>query len=302
VAVLLAFAGCAEKKPTSPTAGPVGTPDGSRVRLMAWGDSGQVGAGTGARMVRLGLLEQTPASEFTLWRQEPSGGYRMVSDYGLSSEATFISQGAQYYEFFDLPPSTGQSHHYLAQGAIGGVYGAGSPLSNVAAIDPALPPPTDSLIAVCPVDSACADSMPRLVWRQVAGAAGYLLQIYRSRRDARPNDLFDETRAQPFYPKATHQLLAYIPADPAIPPGGNVRYQVGSAGTATILESRLPMLSQQLYRWRVVALTAEGHLKAAVQGFPITAFFTTPPTLIPDSRFNVYNAQRDTTPIQCKCP
>jgi hypothetical protein len=293
VALALLASGCSKKAPLSPDAGPVGSPGDAR--LVVWADSSEVPLVGPAATVKLGLFDRTSASTYRLWRQEPSGGYLEIKDYATAPEVRMLSAGAEYYEFFDLPPSPTQPVRYLAQGGLGGVFGPQSPLSNVATVPATLPPVSDDLVAVAPVDSAAADSLPRLIWQQLSGVAGYLVQIYQPRRDAKNVDVFTESQLLPLYDKAHNFFVAYVPADTiAVPPGSNVFFQVGGPPPpgVEIYEARYTqMLALQNYRWRVAAVTADGWLRSAVKGFP-RLFVYGDHLYTLDSRFSVYFARR----------
>ncbi len=268
--MLLVAAGCSEKQPTEPGVGPVGV-ENPLAKLVTWVDSTDaigVGRTLGANF---GLLDRTAASAFTLWREEPSGGYRTIKDFDTPPSMRFLSQGGEYYTFFDFPLDPARfvngTAHYVAQGAVSGLYGPSSPLSNRVGIPAALPRVDTTLVVVFPRDSVATDSMPVLVWKQVAGAAGYLLQVYQPRRDTKEADVFVEGRMHPLFQKSTTYFVAYLPANPGIPPDENVAYRLGSGPPAVVYEGRLPLLALQFYRWRVVALNADGRLINGNPGF-----------------------------------
>ncbi len=289
----LAGWGCSEKKKvTDPGVGPVGVTDTTNVRLVAWVDSSSVlGVGV-ARVVHLGVLDRTAANSFAVWRQEPGGGYRSIKDFTRAPSLRFLSQGGEYYEFFDfVDPGASAAVSYVAQGGISGVYGPQSPLSNVATVSASLPLTPATLVALAPVDSAASDSIPRLRWRQVAGAKGYLVQVYQGRTDAKDQDVFDESRFQALYPKSHSFVVAYVPTNPAIAPGDTFSFPVGSAGP-TYFEARLSqMLALEFYSWRVVAVDGNNWMMSADPGFPRTFVYAQQLFTLP-SAFQVYFARR----------
>jgi hypothetical protein len=293
-ALALAGWGCSQKGTTEPEAGPAGVQDGSRARLVVWADSSSLPGIGSTLIVHLGVLDFTSANTYALWRQEPSGGYRLVKDFSAAAVSRFISQDAEYYRFFDLPATTlADTIRYIAQGGINGAYGSYSPLSNTAAIPKALTPPDDSLVVVFPRDSVATDSMPTLQWRQLPGVAGYIVQIYQPRRDVKDTDIFPESRPQVIYEKSHNFLVAFIPAATAIAAGALVTYRVrlGSAAPATLYEARLPMLALQVYRWRIVAVTAEGRIRSVNASYQRPYIEESTLKFI-TAGFNVYNARR----------
>ena len=310
-ALVMADWGCSKKGVTAPDAGPIGVVDVSRSRLVVWADSSSM-PGTGRTLVvHLGVFDRTPANCYRLWRQEPSGGYRLVKDFSAAATTKFISQDTEYFRFFDLPtPPLPDTVRYLVQGGFSGSYGTFSPLSNTAALHKTLPPPDTNLVVICPKDSAATDSMPKITLEQVSGAAGYVLQIYKPRHDVKDTDIFPESDPQVFYEKSRNFLLAYLPADPALPAGSRVIFQVGdnvvgpSRLPITVYESRLPMLASDLYRWRLAAVTKEGRIRSVCAGFRRPYIAENELRYI-ISGFNVYFASRTCSavppPIECKC-
>jgi hypothetical protein len=287
--------GCSEKGATQPGDGPIGIPDTVRALVaVAWADTAEIPGYGITRAMSVAVFDRTSANSFVLWREEPSGGYRRVKDYLGVTTAHFLAQGGEYLRFYDVPNAPPPNPlRYLVQGGISGTFGPTSALSDTAVVfttGDTLPLPPRDLVTVLPVDSASADSFPRLVWQQVAGAAGYVLQIYQPRRDVKDSDVFPEARSQPYYEKSKTFYLAWVPANPAIPPGSNVNFILG-LNPAVVFESRLPMLALQFYRWRVAAVDANGRMISVPEGFVRTFIFGTELRTI-RAGFEVYFAVR----------
>jgi hypothetical protein len=216
------------------------------------------------------ILDSTLANTYQIMRREANGGYRIAQDFTHSPAHRWLDTEWEAYSFVDPAPSGFQPPTYLGRGIVSGVVTAQSPLTNAAQA------PSGALTSIQfnyqgkvnlldqrigiltynPPDS----SDVLLAWNPVAGAAGYWVSIYQFTGNA--TDFLSSTLPGPIPLSKTRDfLLVYVPA----PTTSYIAYPPDPDTTHLILTSH-PLLNQQYYLLRILAVDADGRIVGFTAG------------------------------------
>jgi hypothetical protein len=187
-------------------------------------------------VLRVLLLDGTNASGFELYRTATNGGLQRIGDFLVGANRKWLDTHWEAYVA-----------SFVARGLLSGVAGPSSPVSA---------PTTPSTAMFTPniayLDSLTpSDSLFRMSWSPVPGAAGYWLQVYtfspratleEQRRSGQPSPIWNGN--------VTNNLVAYVT--------GATTYKLGAPG-ALVLTFTPPVRNRQ-YRVRVTAVDATGRV------------------------------------------
>lgn len=116
------------------------------------------------------ILDGTPASGYQVFRQEPNGGFRALTDFTFQPLVRFPSTGWELYRFDDGNTVGLGMPTYLGRGLVNGVVTSLSPLTNPADVTPGTVPEDIRVRFSYHADTA--------KWAAVSGAVGYLVQNF----------------------------------------------------------------------------------------------------------------------------
>ncbi len=200
------------------------------------------------------MLDYTPASGFQVFRKEANGGYHLLKDFVLQPTQRWIQTSSDGVLFFDPRPVSGASRSYIGRGIVEGHIGSQSPLTPLAITVRTSVNRNLNYTGV----AQPPDSLFRMSWQPVAGAAGYWVQVYQLSRDVRTDtEIIGSGIAAPLYLEKSHDtFIGFIPApdtsyhlaDP-LPAGGR------------LLIRRTPV-NDAIYSVRIAAVDANGELIA----------------------------------------
>jgi hypothetical protein len=301
LALPLALAGCGSKQVTSVDASYTtveGTPNAD-ARLVVWPDTpntvwewvdnGPPGPTeedvlestthvyrSGAGSFQAMLLDGSDASGYEMFRRASNGGYEPMRDFMLIAPRKWLDSQWELYTITDGDPSGFSPATYLGRGLLAGTVTARSPLTNAATVT-ALVDTTLKYLG----NTAPNDSLFRMEWTPVAGAAGYWIHVYQFRPDAPNREVLESGTPSPVWNgKVRDYLVAYVAA-PA------TSYRFGDPG-ALVLTQKAPIRGQ-VYLVRITAIDPNGQISAYMAGdngflqaegtwvnFPLAATAVTP--------------------------
>lgn len=207
---------------------------------------------TGPGAIQSSLLDASLATGFHLFRREGNGGFRQLRDFTINPERkwrdSLTTSSWEMYSVDDPQPSSFTPATYIGRGLVSGNTTASSPLSNLARVT------TTSLENIrYSDDRQPTDSLFRMTWTPVSGAAGYWLHVFQYRPDATNGERIRAGSPSPvFNGKTRDYLVAYVPA-----PANS--YKIGERTGAEVLMRRLTIFGQ-VYQVRVSAVDADGQL------------------------------------------
>ena len=175
---------------------------------ISWGDPG---------VVRLAVLDKTPAASYQFYRFADNGGLQALTDYTILPLTKWLSTNWEMYGFDDQHPSSYSPTTYMGRGLLDGKVTTSSPLTNAALPDGATPAATTRFGWYFNK----ADSTIYYAWSTTPGAAGYWLDIYQLTGNTTAMDFYSEGAPNPVmtggYVK--HRVLEYWPANEAAASG-----------------------------------------------------------------------------------
>ena len=177
------------------------------------------------------VYDRTPTEGFRLYINPAGAGFRPAADVVASPTKTYSTGYNEYRIRSDVAPDPTGWNDYLARGARRGMESSVSPLTEHAWVPPG--PALDfarrlDVTLLAPPDSAATDSTPTLSWAPTPGAARYLVRI-RGRGGIVYLTLTDAT---------THRVEI----------SAGIRFE------------DMPMRPGLLYRWEVLAISANNRL------------------------------------------
>ena len=153
------------------------------------------------------VIDYIQATGYQMFRSENGGGYRSFIDFPLSAlrrwsdrsyyggtQGPVALQPSQVFLFSDQTPAAIALKGYVGRGEVSGLTGSTYPLTNLGATPDsiAIPPLQYTGLTGLPgnPDSGPAppDSLLRLSWEPISGAAGYWVHIYQKRGDIRSSE------------------------------------------------------------------------------------------------------------------
>jgi hypothetical protein len=205
------------------------------------------------------VLDHTNASGYQMFRRSADGGFEAMTDYTLLPSRKWLSTQWELYELTDRHPSTYSPATYLGRGLLSGVVGPNSPMTNEALFAGSLPTATityqDSL--------GPADSLFRMTWSSVPGAAGYWVHVYQFRNTASNDEVRQSGTPAPIWNgRVKDQFVGYVPA--AATPGPFASYTLGGPGARVLMFT--PPIHGQEYLVRVTAVDPNGRVTAFMGG------------------------------------
>jgi hypothetical protein len=202
------------------------------------------------------ILDHTASNTFRPLRRESNGGYGTPLDYSLTPTRKWLEPHWELYTFNDSQLSGFTPPTYIARGAVGGVEGANSPLTNEAELR--LPAVGDiNYTGPClPCDSLFA-----LRWDPVPGTVRYWIHVYQLAPGVTENQQVEAARTAPLNTVRPRDFLLAF-ADSTV-----TSYQLGQAPPAgvTKLVEASPVFGQS-YMVRIAAVDALGQLIAVTRG------------------------------------
>lgn len=202
--------------------------------------------------VQTSLLDASLGTGFQMFRREGNGGFRQLRDFTIEPERkwrdSLTTSTWEMYSIDDPNPSGFSPASYVARGLIGGIVTSQSPLTNLARIT------TASLENIRYSDDRQPnDSLFRMTWTPVAGAAGYWVHVFQYRSDATQDERVRAGSPSPvFNGKVRDYLIAYVP-------GTTNSFKLGATSGAEVLTRRLTIFGQ-VYQVRVSAVDNDGQL------------------------------------------
>jgi hypothetical protein len=207
---------------------------------------------TGPGTVQTTLLDASLANGFDMFRREGNGGFRQIRDFTIRAERSWRDSNTvsnwEMYSLADPAPSSFSPASYVARGLVAGTATTQSPLSNVGRI-------TNPNLAVIEYSDnrTPTDSLFRMTWTPVSGAAGYWLHVFQYRSDASRDDRFRAGSPSPVLGgKVRDFLIAYVPA-----PSNS--YRLGASSGAEVIMRKVTIFGQG-YQVRISAVDNDGQL------------------------------------------
>ncbi len=213
--------------------------------------------GPGAQ--RLAIFDGSISSAFQMFRRERSGGFRQFKTYPLPPTRRWIDTQYEYYGTTDGSASGFTPATYVARGLVEGLATPQSPLSNVS-VSTATPAPS----LVYRGSTSPTDSLFRMSWNSVSGAAGYWLHVYQFRANASVLERQKSGAPAPILDGNVQDFFVGYVAAPETTfklPSDTTRIQPGQIWLA-----RRGMLNGQVYLVRVTAVDAAGQVVAWMKG------------------------------------
>jgi len=201
---------------------------------------------TGDGVVHGMVVDGTGATTYQILRREASGGYLPLKDYVLHPDVRWLESHEEVYRFEDPAPSSFSPATYVGRGLVAGVVTPTSPLTNVAKVSGAPLVPIRFSGARAP-----ADSLFKLSWGPVPGAAGYWIQVFQY-FGAPTEQIIVNGLPSPFaIGNLIDQNVTYIPAPDTV-------YKIGT--TPVELFAQKQILVSGAYFVRIVAVDASGSM------------------------------------------
>ncbi len=201
------------------------------------------------------IFDGTDADAYQVLRREKGGGYALLRDFVLQPAVKWLDQHWEAYSFDDTRPSSYAPATYQGRGVVQGSVTATSPLTNAGMLGAPAVASIRYTGFVTPVDS-----LFKMAWRTVPGAAGYWLQVYQFRGDLRSVDekILAGVPAPIALLKTRDIFVGYVTAP-------DTTYTLGSPVGAQVLTQKTPQFGQE-YLVRVAAVDASGRLMAYTYG------------------------------------
>jgi len=229
------------------------------------------------------VVDSTAATAYQVFRREANSSVRNLADHVFTPNRKWLDTHWEAYQFTDPAPSGYMPPTYIGRGLVGGVVTANSPLTNFSSVTPG---PITTMFwrfrsGDCPdctpqVDIEALQTFPRdsiyqpkdslfaVRWTEVAGAAGYWIQVFQPIGNSLQR--LRSGQASPIFLDASRDFfIGYVPA-----PADS--YKIGAPG-ATVLTRKL-LLNNIEYQVRVSAVDAQGKLIGFLYGDTTTAFRT----------------------------
>ena len=199
---------------------------------------------SGAGVVHGLVVDGTGANTYQILRRESGGGYLPLKDYVLHPVVRWLESHWEVYQFEDPLPSAFSPPTYVGRGLVEGVLSASSPLTNAAQANGA------SLIPIrYSGPLAPPDSLFKISWGPVTGAAGYWIQVFQYVGAPTEQVILNGLPS----PLATGNLVdlnvAYVAAPDTV-------YKIGT--TQTEIFAHKQILTSGAYFVRIVAVDANG--------------------------------------------
>ena len=252
------------------------------VNLLEYFDKAPVGPDAGdsligtvpARLIAPGILyglvlDSTGATSYQMLRRETGGGFLPLKDFVLHPVVRWLETHWEAYSFLDLTPGGYDPTTFLGRGLVGGTITTNSPLTNPALISGVSETPMSIAItgyaprikirttgaAMIPIRFSGQffppDSLFRLSWGPVTGAAGYWVQVFQY-FGAPTGEIIINGLPSPL---ATGHLvdykLAYLPAPDTL-------YKIGTTSVELLADKKI--LVAGAYLVRITAVDANGRM------------------------------------------
>jgi hypothetical protein len=226
------------------------------------------------------ILDSTAATTYQMFRRETNGAVRNIGDPSMTPARKWLDTHWEIYSFTDPTRSGYVPPTYIGRGLVSGIANAYSPLTNFSSITsgPVTTMYWRFVSSDCPsctpqVDIEALQSFPRdsiyqpkdslfvVRWTEVAGAAGYWIQVYQEVGNAIQR--LRAAQASPIFLDASRDFfIGFVPA-----PADS--YKIGTPG-AMVLTRKL-LLNNVEYRVRVSAVDNQGKLIGFLYGDTTTA-------------------------------
>jgi hypothetical protein len=205
------------------------------------------------------ILDKTNANGYRPYRTESNGGMLGLGNFILQPVRRWLDGQAEFFIFTEDDTLGGLPRRYQARGSFNGVTTPASPLTNTATlVTPSSAYPTDLLLqidhgnvnAVPP--TAYTDTLIRLKWRAVPGAAGYFVHVFQGADGMSDAQVFQRGRPNVIVTDPSKDIyLAYVD-------GAQTSHKIGDPALA-VYTQRKTFLGQT-YQARVSAVDANGQL------------------------------------------